>query len=175
MARYCLKCRYPLEHLRQNLCPECGLPFDLADPDSYARTTGKIFKFNISATVVWAMTCLVSFFYLFTLQWAFIGWWHGIRYRLWWFIDNVRGGSWWVFEGPGRWLFAIQLGVFVVASAVIATIVARRCHRSHIIVVTVLMLLGLIILLMSTAWLTLVAAVVFLYFATCVSPLVFRR
>ena len=35
----CVHCGYPLAHLTQSRCPECGNPFDLQNPETYHRPT----------------------------------------------------------------------------------------------------------------------------------------
>ena len=40
-SRYCLGCRYPLDFLPGNRCPECGRPFDPADPATYTTSPNK--------------------------------------------------------------------------------------------------------------------------------------
>lgn len=35
MHRYCRNCLYQLDHIDTPRCPECGQPFDVADPDTF--------------------------------------------------------------------------------------------------------------------------------------------
>ena len=39
--RFCLDCDYPLIGLHRQRCPECGRPFDLDDPVTYATNTNE--------------------------------------------------------------------------------------------------------------------------------------
>ncbi len=40
-SRYCLGCRYPLDLLPENRCPECGRAFDPCDPATFAPCAAK--------------------------------------------------------------------------------------------------------------------------------------
>ncbi len=39
---YCRDCSYPLDHLDQQRCPECGRPFDPESPRTYRRRARRI-------------------------------------------------------------------------------------------------------------------------------------
>lgn len=40
-SMFCRKCGYALHGLSKNRCPECGLPFDPADPTSFVSATAR--------------------------------------------------------------------------------------------------------------------------------------
>lgn len=55
---HCLGCRYDLEHLSTNACPECGRTFDPADPSTFGPLPSWRIPWQASASIA----CTVVFF-----------------------------------------------------------------------------------------------------------------
>jgi hypothetical protein len=54
----CLGCGYDLRGLPENRCPECGLPFDPADPSTYLLSPDSGRKYLVAAIVSLSMLTL---------------------------------------------------------------------------------------------------------------------
>ncbi|NOG52770.1 MAG: hypothetical protein HND57_00315 [Planctomycetes bacterium] len=61
---YCRNCRYPLNGLRDTVCPECGQAFDPADEKTFATSERREFPFQWEAVA--SAICAVSLILLLT-------------------------------------------------------------------------------------------------------------
>ncbi len=59
---FCASCFYPLDHLAGRRCPECGRPFDPADPSSVSHTPNRP-VFTYPYRTLWSLCCCVLAFY----------------------------------------------------------------------------------------------------------------
>ena len=62
---HCAGCRYPLDGLSENRCPECGRPFDHADPASFATSPKKPWARSAKRAAKWlgAIAAIVAALY----------------------------------------------------------------------------------------------------------------
>lgn len=150
MARYCLKCFYPLDQLPFGICPECGRTFDAEDKATFSAVPRRTRAVQLPTPVVWVLTFLVSWFWLFTLQWGLIAWWHKTS-TLWWFA-SVRGGSWWVLKGNWELVFRIQHAILIVWALVFATLLVRRISFVPLAIWVVVVVLTVGLLLVTGLW-----------------------
>ncbi len=122
--RLCLQCGYPLEGLESDECPECGLAFSPSDPTTFRDTlapSNARLRFSPFMGVCFSVLMFVS---LFTLQWAFISYWHDTTTLL-WFNASSCPGSWWELNGVGRALGTVQITLFGVISIISGRLVTR--------------------------------------------------
>ncbi len=56
--KYCLDCKYDLEHLLTNTCPECGRPFDPDNDSTFASSLGR----RIPSEVWASLACSALYF-----------------------------------------------------------------------------------------------------------------
>lgn len=74
--RFCLDCGYPLDHLDQTRCPECGRTFDPTKPATYAASPRVVRRWPAAlawSTAVLPMFLLVSFYGTWAATWLYLG------------------------------------------------------------------------------------------------------
>ncbi len=73
----------------------------------------------------------VTFAVLFTIQYAVMGWWNDTSAWLWWNESSRHRNVWWDLVGIGRWLWWLQMLVFLLLSILSGVIVSRLTIRRH--------------------------------------------
>lgn len=71
LTRFCQSCRYPLEGLHTNACPECGRPFDPGEPGTFDRFPGdKTREIRTQRVLVGAIATMMTLVTLFFIFWG---------------------------------------------------------------------------------------------------------
>lgn len=122
----CANCRYPLEGLESNECPECGYQFNPSDPSSFIDTQGPSTTRTQVSPIVGILLGGLAFAVLFTIQYAFISYWHDTT--LLWFA-TAYDTPWWELNEVGWALWSVQLLLFGTISTIIGLLVSQRFRR----------------------------------------------
>ena len=59
---YCLDCKYSLQQLPENTCPECGRAFDPADSSTFAKSLKRRFLTLLPWEAIASIACSVIYF-----------------------------------------------------------------------------------------------------------------
>ena len=78
LSKYCLDCRYCLDHLENNACPECGRAFDPSNPRTFGNTP-RIWGWPRWETAI--ALFLLGHLYFLTWQWSITGPGRFAKYR----------------------------------------------------------------------------------------------
>ncbi len=113
----CRGCSYPLEQLAELRCPECGRPFDPADPATFTRLPGFLFwKYWLPGIALAAVAGLASFASFIAA--GATGW--GFTLATPTMIGALVG-----YGVRARWLAAAAAALPVLGAVIMATVFAR--------------------------------------------------
>ena len=116
-SKYCLDCRYFLDHLKSNECPECGREFDASDSSTYSTHIKTLWpRWEIALAL---LLCLSLYYFS----------WH-------WDIDRIfaarRSGAWWFFQSRLEFLGWLSPAILVVPVLLISGLRSNPRNKATI-------------------------------------------
>lgn len=88
---YCRKCRYPLDGLSENRCPECGEPFNPADPSTYFATDRPLWRRIVTRRHVKITAAVLLGVYILGTIWGLVAY-YPVKQE-WIYMDTVTGSK----------------------------------------------------------------------------------